>query len=532
MKTKPHILVIDDENHICESCDRIFSSAGYRVDTNINASKGFRQALLNPYDAIILDLNLIESDGMKLLYGIRKRKPYVPVVIITGYPSEESRKKSSEMGVLDYITKPFEPTELLEPVQRIIRNRTEPEFEHKDLAEVEIRKANYHFYQTSWFCCMKNNIVRVGGYLPNLSDATIESIRLPELGSMVYRGLPLAEVTLSNGTQQVIPAPVSGKVIILNDQLRDHFYNLEKNLHRKSWIAVVEPDDIDQDLRASQIRKVLVFADHGTEENEFYQRIQQKGYTTRITGNIGEVMNLLSSEKIPVLITDAKNFGESGPEYIQRINQGFPGTKIIVFNDPDINMEKRYRRNNLFYYGVNQISNNEMIDILHCSFVDAHETIELRNPRVSRFMPNTISKISITNTLGIRVTLLAYNDILQHKSGLGYILTKELLDRSYPLEIHHSRSGRSMEEDSVSSQVLAYEKEKNDRIILLQSMEMDKIPGSITKDYQEYRNKRSTLNLLVKISIQPCPGKSGKVEFDTNTILAFKEIILKEMTSK
>ena len=54
MKTTPYLLVIDDENHICESCDRIFSQAGYKVDTNISASRGFRQALTNPYDAIIL----------------------------------------------------------------------------------------------------------------------------------------------------------------------------------------------------------------------------------------------------------------------------------------------------------------------------------------------------------------------------------------------------------------------------------------------------------------------------------------------
>ena len=107
MKTSPYILVIDDENHICESCDRIFSNAGYKVDTNINGTNGFRQALTNPYDAIILDLNLVESDGMKLLYGIRRRKPDVPVVIITGYPSEDSRRMSTTLGVVDYITKPF-----------------------------------------------------------------------------------------------------------------------------------------------------------------------------------------------------------------------------------------------------------------------------------------------------------------------------------------------------------------------------------------------------------------------------------------
>ena len=531
MKTEPHILVIDDENHICESCDRIFSAAGYRVDTNINAPKGFRQALLNPYDAIILDLNLVESDGMKLLYGIRKRKPDVPVVIITGYPSEDTRQKSSAMGVTDYITKPFEPAELLEPVQRIITRQNEPEAGEIDTAPAEVKEAGYHFYRTSWFCQLEYGVLRVGGYLPNLSDVQVKSIRLPELGGPVFRGLPLAEVILSNGTNQVIPSPLSGKVTVLNDQLKDHFYNLEKNLHRKSWIAVVEPNDLEQDLKSARKRNVLVFADHGSDENEFYQRIIQKGYRTRITGNIGEVMNLLSTDKIPVLIMDAKNFGDAGPEYVSRLNQGYPGTRIIVFNDPDVNTENQYRKHNLFYYGVNPVSNNEMVDILHCGFVDTKKKIDLKNPRVSRFLPNTISKISITNRHGMHVTLLSSHEILQHNMGLGYILTKELLDQAYPLEIHHSRS-RNSHDDAAEFRNLEDEQGKSDRIILLKTKELDKIPGSLSKDIEQYTNKNSALNLLIHMNIQPGPSQDGNLEFDAETTLALKEIIMKELTSR
>ena len=250
MKTAPHILVIDDENHICESCDRIFTNAGYEVDTNINATSGFRQALTNPYDAIILDLNLVEADGMKLLYGIRKRKPDVPVVIITGYPSEDTRRTSTTLGVTDYIEKPFEPSQILEPVQRIISGERGYLDKEKTLTGEEISVHNYHFYRSSWFYQLAHGLVRVGGYLPNLSNCCIKSIKLPELESVIYRGLPLAEVTLSNGSKQIIPSPVNGKVTVINNQMRDHFYNLERNIHTKNWIAVVEPYQLEQDLKS------------------------------------------------------------------------------------------------------------------------------------------------------------------------------------------------------------------------------------------------------------------------------------------
>ena len=414
MKTAPHILVIDDENYICESCDRIFSKAGYKVDTNISATNGFRQALTNPYDAIILDLNLVESDGMKLLYGIRKRKPYVPVVIITGYPSDDSRRKSTKLGVTDYITKPFEPAEILEPVQKVL-TRESVSFQEDQALFKENGETKYHFYLSSWFYQLANGLVRVGGYLPNLSNTSVKSIKLPELESMIYRGLPLAEVTLSDGTIQIIPSSVSGKITVINDYIREHFYNLEKNIYKKSWIALVDPVDLEQDLTVNKIRSVLVFADKSSDENEFFWRIARNGYVTEIANNIKEVLEILSEGTIQVLALDARQFGDSGPAYVHRVNQEFPGVKIIVFNESNVNAERRYRENNIFYYGVNPISNNEMVDLLHCAFTSDDKKITLKNPRVSRFLPNTISKIFITNRYGIKVTLLAYNEILQKR---------------------------------------------------------------------------------------------------------------------
>lgn len=531
MKTSPYILVIDDENHICESCDRIFSNAGYKVDTNINGTNGFRQALTNPYDAIILDLNLVESDGMKLLYGIRRRKPDVPVVIITGYPSEDSRRMSTTLGVVDYITKPFEPAELLEPVQRVITQKSEALTGDKALMEDATGGPKYHFCHSSWFYQLENGLIRVGGYLPDLSNHYVKSITLPKVGSVIYRGLPLAEVTLNNGTKQIIPSSISGKVMLINKQLRDHYYNLEKNIQNKSWIAVVEPDHLKQDLKASETRRILVFADKISEENEFFRKFVHRGYIAKITNNIDNTLKILSDGEIRVVVMDAGRLGDSGPAHVKRLNQEFPDIKIIVFNESNVNLEKSYRENNIFYYGVNPISNTEMVDLLHCTFADDNRKIVLKNPRISRFLPDTISKISITNRYSTKVTLFAYDEILQNNSGLGYLLTKELLDMSFPLEVHHSRFRKSIEEVT-ESQNIATEKEKNERIIILQTKDLDKIPGCISKDMQEYTNQNSSLNLLINIFIQPASGEARNVEFDTNTTLALKEIIMTEMVLK
>ena len=122
METPSSILIIDDEPNVCESCQRILSQEDFNVDTNINPISGYDQALANNYDLIILDLIMKDLDGLELLAKLREKKPDVPVIIITGYPSVESKKKSMNFGVLDYILKPFEPNEILEPIKNILKH--------------------------------------------------------------------------------------------------------------------------------------------------------------------------------------------------------------------------------------------------------------------------------------------------------------------------------------------------------------------------------------------------------------------------
>ena len=529
MKATPHILVIDDETHICESCDRIFSNAGYKVDTNINATLGFRQALSNPYDAIILDLNLVESDGLNLLYGIRKRKPDVPVVIITGYPSEDSRRISSTLGVTDYIIKPFGPSEILEPVEKAVYHWVEDKTQITDQEPQEIREFNYHFYQSSWFYQISNGLVRTGGYLPDLSSRYIKSIKLPEPETVVYRGLPIAEVSLSNGMKKTIPSPVSGRVMVINDQLKDHFYNLEKNIHTKSWIAVIEPFDLQQDLQASEMRSILVFAEKEIEENEFLGRFRKKGYISKSAMSFREVMNILAEGTIRVLFMDARRFSESGPRYVKKINKVYPDVKVIVFNEPDVNVEMQYRKCNILYYGVNPVSNNELVDALHCAFMD-NQVINLKNPKVSAFLPDEISKISITNRHGVKVTLFAFDGVLKNNYGIGYLVTTELKKMEFPIWLHHTRFPKTFAELTGNGSI-AKEKETSNRIIILQGEDLNMIPGSISRTLAEYSNEHSDLNQVVYMNIQPAGNKAGDVKLDGNTTLVIKDLIMNELVS-
>ena len=123
MEKHPSILVIDDEQVVCDSCYRILSNEDYQVYTNTNPVEGYQKALNNNYDLLLLDLCMDKMDGIQLLKKLRHIKSDMPVMIITGYPSKETKEESTNLGVLNYISKPFQPSEIVEPINNFFEQK-------------------------------------------------------------------------------------------------------------------------------------------------------------------------------------------------------------------------------------------------------------------------------------------------------------------------------------------------------------------------------------------------------------------------
>jgi len=126
MEKHPSILVIDDEQVVCDSCYRILSNEDYQVYTNTNPVEGYQKALNNNYDLLLLDLCMDKMDGIQLLKKLRHIKSDMPVMIITGYPSKETKEESTNLGVLNYISKPFQPSEIVEPIKNFFEQKIIP----------------------------------------------------------------------------------------------------------------------------------------------------------------------------------------------------------------------------------------------------------------------------------------------------------------------------------------------------------------------------------------------------------------------
>ena len=121
------LLLVDDEEVICQACRRIFSRQGFTVDTNTDARQGLAQALEKDYEIILLDIKMPNMDGIQFLEQLRQTRLEVPVLIITGYPSIPNAAAAMRLGACDYVTKPFTSEEITSAVQRVLATRRIPE---------------------------------------------------------------------------------------------------------------------------------------------------------------------------------------------------------------------------------------------------------------------------------------------------------------------------------------------------------------------------------------------------------------------
>jgi len=118
-----NILVIDDEQVICSGCRLVLSDEGHSVDICMTGKAGIDKILRDPYDVLLLDLKLPDIDGMEILRRVRKEKPGVYVVVMTGYSTVQNAVEAMKLGAFDYLAKPFSDDELTIAVKRAVEKK-------------------------------------------------------------------------------------------------------------------------------------------------------------------------------------------------------------------------------------------------------------------------------------------------------------------------------------------------------------------------------------------------------------------------
>lgn len=116
----PHILLIDDDSRIRDLLQRFLGENGFRVTVAKDAIEARRRLSGLEFDLLILDVMMPGESGIELAKDLRRTKS-IPILMLTARSETEDRIEGLEAGVDDYMSKPFEPRELLLRISAILR---------------------------------------------------------------------------------------------------------------------------------------------------------------------------------------------------------------------------------------------------------------------------------------------------------------------------------------------------------------------------------------------------------------------------
>ena len=115
-----HILAVDDDEPVRELLASYLASEGYRVTTAPDTATAKQALEGDPIDLVICDLRLPDGDGLGLVRQIRT-ETHLPVIILSSKDQDVDRIVGLELGADDYLTKPFNPRELLARIKAVLR---------------------------------------------------------------------------------------------------------------------------------------------------------------------------------------------------------------------------------------------------------------------------------------------------------------------------------------------------------------------------------------------------------------------------
>jgi two-component system phosphate regulon response regulator OmpR len=152
----PHLLVVDDDQRIRELLSRYLTEHGYRVTTAGSSTDARAKLEGLTFDLLVLDIMMPGESGLDLARSIRNGST-VPILMLTARAETEDRITGLETGVDDYITKPFDPRELLLRINNVLRRSAIPQ-----LPTIEtVRFGNFTFHIESGDLLRDDKPVRI-----------------------------------------------------------------------------------------------------------------------------------------------------------------------------------------------------------------------------------------------------------------------------------------------------------------------------------------------------------------------------------
>jgi CheY-like chemotaxis protein len=245
---QPKILVIDDEQVILDSARRILTAGGFPVVTASDAEDALEILKTDPQDIAICDLMLPGLSGFEFLEAVQQHDPSLVVIITTGYSTVDNGVDALKKGAFDFLPKPFTFEELASDVDRASRFAILP-----IKLRVQLPPGNfsgcYFLGSQSWARPDADGswLLGLGAILLQTIDP-IRSIEFPDADSELQQGGLLVRITTEDDLVHNVWSPLSGKVLMFNDQLNEAPDLPHRNPVTTGWLVRILPANLEQEI--------------------------------------------------------------------------------------------------------------------------------------------------------------------------------------------------------------------------------------------------------------------------------------------
>jgi len=249
MSEKIKVMVIDDEEVVHASIERILSRYGYEVVGMTTAQAALERLGREKFAAVITDLMMPEMNGVRMLEAMKERRMQIPTIMITGYPTIKTAVEALRLGAVDYIPKPFTRKELLNPLNRALRRASQTDGQAEmgggGQGTASPRPGDcFYLPGHAWAVCRQDGAVDIGVETSFLSVLPpVERIALPGEDELVEQGLASIQI-VGQGEDHCVFMPLSGRVLAVNQDLVQR----PGELAADTWLVRVLPSNLAREI--------------------------------------------------------------------------------------------------------------------------------------------------------------------------------------------------------------------------------------------------------------------------------------------
>jgi CheY-like chemotaxis protein len=139
MEATKKVLVIDDDPVVGRSFQRVLGGKGYAVISAASGAEALDRLAREDYDVVYTDIKMPGMDGLEVTARIKASRPWLPVVIVTGYGSQANEARAAQLGVAGFLNKPLSPETIEGSAQMALALEMKPATAHAEAATTEAR---------------------------------------------------------------------------------------------------------------------------------------------------------------------------------------------------------------------------------------------------------------------------------------------------------------------------------------------------------------------------------------------------------